>query len=414
MNDASSKEPRRAAGSADDVRRTLGLDGRGRRRTVLRVAIGVLVALALALGAGVYWRKRADRLAPKYRTEAVVQTDLRVTVSATGQLQGLNTVEVGAEVTGKVLEVLVDYNDKVERGQLLAEIDPEQLRAAAEEARAQVLSAESNIKTADATFLEARQARDRALEQTKSGLVAQRELETAHAAAARADASRASARASAELARASLESALSRLKKTKILAPIDGIVLARLIEPGQTVTAGFQTPVLFKLAEDLTKLELHVDVDEADIGRVREGMAGFFTVDAYPGREFQTRISSLRNDPQTLQNVVTYEAVLTVENTTRELRPGMTATATIVTQTITGARVLPNAALRFTPPAAGPPEQPPVNTALRGSDKRVYVLRDQVLSPITVKVGASDGHVTEIVDNSLELGAEVVVDVKPQ
>lgn len=414
MNDEPSTDQTRSAGTADEIRRKLGLDGRGRRRILLRLVIGAVVLVLLVLGARFYWQRRAESLAPKYRTEPVVRTDVQVTISATGQLQGLNTVEVGAEVTGKVLRVLVDYNDKIERGQLLAEIDPEQLKAAVDEARAQVLSAESNIKTAEATSVEARQARDRALSQAKSGLIAAQELEAAQAAAARAEASRGSSRASADLARASLNSALSRLEKTKILAPIDGIVLARLVEPGQTVTAGFQTPILFKLAEDLTQLELHVDVDEADIGRVREGMDGFFTVDAYPGRRFPTRILSLRNDPQTLQNVVTYEAVLSVDNSTRELRPGMTVTATIVSQTIAEALVIPNAALRFTPPTTGPPGPGAVNAALRGADKRVYVLRDQTLTPVPVKVGASDGHVTEFLTGSLDLGTEVVVDVAPQ
>lgn len=415
MMDASSKGPTKSAGSPDDVRRKLGLDARRGRRRILHFVIAGVTLLALVLGARSYWLRRVDRLAPKYRTEAVVRADVRVTVAATGHLEGINTVEVGAEVTGKVLRVLVGYNDRIVKGQELAEIDPEQLRAAVDEARAQVLSAEANIKTADATLLEARQARERALEQAKSGLVAARELETAQATAARAEANRASSRASAELARASLKSALSRLDKTKILAPIDGIVLARLVEPGQTVTAGFSTPVLFKLAEDLTELELHVDVDEADIGRVREKMVGFFTVDAYPGREFATQVLSLRNDPQTLQNVVTYEGVLSVDNTSRELRPGMTATATIVSETIPDALVIPNAALRFVPPApAGPAARGAADLSLRGADKRVYVLQGPTPSPVSVKVGASDGHVTEVLGDSLALGAEVVVDVAPQ
>jgi HlyD family secretion protein len=366
----------------------------------------------LGLGARAYLVRRAEKLAPKYKTEALVRTDVRVTISATGTLRGINTVEVGAEVTGKVLRVFVDYNDKVSKGQELAEIDPEQLRAAVNEARAQVLSAESNIKTAEATLVETRQALERARLQSQQGLVAPKDLESVQAAAARAEASRNSSRASAQLARASLESAISRLSKTKILAPIDGMVLARLVEPGQTVTAGFQTPILFKLAEDLTKLELHVDVDEADIGRVREGMEGFFTVDAYPSREFPTRILSLRNDPQTLQNVVTYEAVLSVQNTTRELRPGMTATATIVSETIPNALVIPNAALRFTPPTTQV-SRPGAPDALRSADKRVYLLRDGVLTPAPIKVGASDGHITEVLDQSLDVGAEVVVDVQP-
>jgi HlyD family secretion protein len=410
MYEGSSGALLRKAGTADDVRRRLGIDGRARRRGVWRGAILLLLAAAVVFGVRAYWRQRTEGIAPKYETEAVTRADLRVTVSATGRLQGINTVEVGAEVTGRVLAVLVDYNDKVSKGQLLAEIDPELLRAAVEESRAQVLAAESAIATADANRVEADQALARARGQLAYGLVAEQEVEAAEAAAARAKAGRASARANAALARASLKSALSRLEKTKIFAPTAGVVLARLIEPGQTVTAGFQTPVLFKLAEDLAKLQLRVDVDEADVGRVGEGMQGHFTVDAYPGREFPSRILSLRNDPQTRQNVVTYEAVLSVENDSRALRPGMTATATIISETVGAALVIPNAALRFTPPPSGP-EQPGESDAKpRGADKRVYVVRNEVLSPVRLKVGKSDGHVTEILDGSLALGDEVVVD----
>lgn len=391
----------------DDVRTVLGLNRTRGGRAVKYVVIALAI-IALLFASVVGLRRRAAAQAPHYLTETVRREDVHVTVSATGKLQGLNTVEVGAEVTGKVLRVLVDYNDQVKKGQVLAEIDPEQLNAALDETSAQVLSAEANIRTSQATWVEAKQTRERAEEQAKQGLISQKDLEAAQAAAARAEASLASASASASLSRASLKSAQSRVGKTKIVAPIDGIVLVRAVEPGQTVTAGFQTPVLFRVAEDLTKLSLRVDVDEADIGRVREGADASFTVDAYPLRTFPSKVVSMRNEPKSSQSVVSYEAVLTVDNSERLLRPGMTATATITSETITNTPVVPNAALRFTPPVrpGAPPAAPP-----KLDEKRVYVLRAGVPTPMPTKVGATDGHVTQILSAELPLGSEVVVDV---
>lgn len=392
----------------DDVKKTLGIGrSKGKRlRKWISLGIAAVILVGVVL---VVVRGRAGSKVPKLITEPVRKTDIRVTVSATGKLEGLNTVEVGAEVTGKVVKVYVDYNDRVTAGQLLAELDPEQLRAAVDEASAQVLSSEASIRTAEATVLETKQARVRAEEQTKQGLIAAKDLEAAQAASARADAAVATARANAVLAKASLKSAQSRLGKTKILAPSDGIVLGRAVEPGQTVTAGFQTPVLFRLAEDLTKLSLHVDVDEADVGRVKQDAEASFTVDAYPGRTFPSKVLSLRNEPKTSQSVVSYEAVLTVDNSALLLRPGMTATATIVSETINDALAVPNGALRFSPPPI--PGQPPAPAPKPGShEKRVYVLRGGLPAPVSVQVGATDGTVTQIISTELVLGAEVIVD----
>lgn len=396
--------------STEDVRRTLKIGKKTSRSRAIRwTVILVVLGLVVFLGMGAMKRRAASR-APKWVTEKVVHADIHVTVSATGKLQGLNTVEVGAEVTGKALKVLVDYNDIVKKGQVLAEIDPEQLHAAVDEANAQVISSTAGIRTAEATLIESRQTRDRAEEQAKQGLVSQKELETARAAAARAEASVATAKASASVAAASLKSAVSKLGKTKIVAPIDGVVLARAVEPGQTVTAGFSTPILFRLAEDLTKLSLHVDVDEADIGRVQEGTTASFTVDAYPQRSFESKVVSLRNEPKSSQNVVTYEAVLTVDNAQRLLRPGMTATATITSETVANALVVPNAALRFAPPVPRGAPPPPATTVKATPDsKRVYLLRAGQPSPVVVRTGPTDGHATEV-HGELKDGDDVVVD----
>ena len=297
----------------------------------------------------------------------------------------------------------------MKQGQLLAEIDPEQLRAAEEQARAQVLSADSSIKTAQATVLESTLAYKRAQEQSKSGLVSAKDLEAAAASAGRAEASVLAAKASAVLSRANLKAASSKLEKTKIYAPIDGIVLSRAVQPGQTVTAGFTTPVLFTLAEDLSKLVLHVNVDEADVGRVREGFEASFKVDAYPERSFESRVLSFRNEPKTTQNVVTYVALLSVANDDGALRPGMTATATITSEVHKDVIVVPNAALRFTPPVE--PKFGPPQAQTRTEDKQVYVPRAARAERVVVKTGASDGRNTELIGASLKPGDEVIVEV---
>jgi HlyD family secretion protein len=389
-----------------DIQRALQVKGRGLRRA-LRWGLAAVLLAAAAFGAKRFFEARAKAAETHWITEPVRVADVRVTVSATGKLQGLNTVEVGAEVTGKVLRVLVDYNQAVKAGQVLAEIDPEQLRAAVEQARAQLLAANANIRTAKATVEEAQLARVRTEEGVKQGVLAQKDLEAARANADRAEANLASMTANAALAAATLKSAESKLGKTKIIAPSAGIVLARYIEPGQTVTAGFTTPVLFKLAEDLSQLSLHVDIDEADVGRVREGNQASFTVDAYPTRTFASKVLTLRNDPKTSQGIVSYEAILSVENPEHLLRPGMTATATITSALIAGARVVPNAALRFVPP------QKPgggASAPVKREEKRVFVLRAEKAEPVFVRTGATDGHVTELVSGELALGTQVITD----
>jgi HlyD family secretion protein len=392
-----------------EVASVLGLDKNKPHHRIVRYGIA-LVLLVCIVAAGVQFsRRRAAQSGPQFRTQKVEKKDLRVTVSATGTLATVKSVDVGAEVTGRLLRVLVDYNDKVTQGQLIAEIDPEQLRAAEDQARAQVVSSESGVKTAEATLVESNLAYQRAQEEAKHGLASAKSLEAAAATAARAEASVTSAKASAALARANLKASSSKLEKTKIHAPIDGIVLSRAVEPGQTVTAGFTTPVLFTLAEDLTKLVLHVNIDEADVGRVREGMAATFTVDAYPERVFPSKVLAFRNEPKTTQNVVTYVALLAVDNSDLALRPGMTATATVTSELHQNVLVVPNAALRFTPPVEakfGPP-----TAQVRAEEKQVYVPRGGVATPVVVKAGASDGRMTELLNAPVSAGDEVIVDV---
>lgn len=396
------------AGGQSEIQRALTRRGRTVGKVIRWLLLGLLV---IGAGFGVQrWRAaRAKAAETRWLTEPVRVMDVRVVVSATGKLQGLNTVEVGAEVTGKVLRVLVDYNEKVVAGQVLAEIDPEQLRAAVEQARAQLAVAQANIRTTQANLEEAKLLLKRVTLQANEGLVSQQELESAAAGTQRAEAGQAGAAANAALSAAALKSAESKLAKTKIIAPSSGVVLARYIEPGQTVTAGFTTPVLFKLAEDLSQLSLHVDIDEADIGRVREANDASFTVDAYPTRTFASKVLSLRNDPKTTQGIVSYEAILSVDNTEHWLRPGMTATATITSAMVSGARVVPNAALRFVPPVVPGSGSGPTVLAKR-EEKRVFVLRDNKPTAVFIRTGATDGHVTEVVSDELRVDEQVVTD----
>lgn len=393
----------------DDIQKTLGLGKRHRGRRALRI-ITVLLAIAAVVALAIrFYQSRAAKGQPRYETVALATGDLLVTATATGRVEGLNTVEVGAEVSGRILRVHKDFNDQVKKGQILAEIDPEQLRAAVAQAKAQAASARAAIAEAQATLTQTALAASRARAMFADNLSSKATVETAEAASARAKAALGSARAQASLAEASLAQAQYRLDRTVIVSPIDGIVLARSIEPGQTVTAGFTTPILFKLAENLTQMTLHVDIDEADIGRVREGLEATFTVDAYPNRAFPSKVQSIRNEPKISQNVVTYEGVLAVDNAERLLRPGMTATATIIVETRRGALLVPNAALRFAPkdPNAkkgaqpAPPEKP--------GERHAFVLEGGKPVSLPLRVGASDGRMTEVLSGA-GAGTQVILD----
>lgn len=395
-----------------ELAKTLGLAATKSRRVWLKVLIAVGVVVVAALLGVRFMRARAVAAIPTYQSAPATKGDLHVTVTATGKIQGLNTVEVGAEVSGRVTKVYVDYNDHVEKGQLLAEIDPEQLVASLDEANARVAASDASIRQARATLEEAKANAARAEAQAEKGLISQRDLESARATAIRAQASVSSALADATVSRASLKSSNWKLARAKIIAPISGIVLSRLVEPGQTVTAGFTTPVLFKLAEDLTRMSLHVYVDEADVGRVAVNQAATFTVDAYSDKKFDSKVLQLRNEATETQGVVSYEAVLSVDNTALLLRPGMTATATVTTETRSNVVLVPNAALRFTPPQPttarfGPP---PKAQNIDPDAQYVWVLKGNKPESVPVKTGPSDGLSTEIA-SGLEVGTEVLVDV---
>ncbi len=414
----------------------LGL-GRRRRRSrwiVLGAGTVVLVAAPLALGPSLLGHR--PPAPPRFETALVTQGDLRVAVTATGTLSARDSVSIGAEISGRVLRVLVDYNDKVVPGQILAEIDPEQYRARREDAQAQLALGKAALLTAQATQHETELKAERLRTMRQSGLSSQQDLEGAEAALDRANASLANARAQIASAEASLKVALSNLGKTLIRSPITGMVLERSVEPGQTVTAGLQTPVVFTLAADLSDMLLAVKVDEADVGQIRPDLTATFTVDAYPNRTFESTVLKVKNMPTTSQNVVTYETRLLVKNVDGLLRPGMTATATIAIENQKDVLLVPNAALRFAPkmpapppsapgsgfsirslmppPPGGGPRPPLAPGAGPAGDKmpagaRVFVLRGPFPEPIPVQVGATDGVKTSIRGTGIAAGVSVIV-----
>jgi HlyD family secretion protein len=344
-------------------------------------------------------RLREPTTETQFATIPIERSDLALSVSATGRLQASATIEVGAEVSGRIIELPVEANDRVSKGQVLARIDPEPLRSALEQADAQARVARANERVALATKREQRQLASRNTALADQQLISEQVADSALASAARADASYDAAVSSTRLAEASVSHARTQLARATIRSPIDGVVLARKIEPGQTVTAGFTTPVLFKLAEDLGRMTLKLDVDEADVARLRAGQIAGFTVDAFPGRTFESRVRVIRDEPTISQNVVTYEVVLDVENADHSLKPGMTATASIATARRVGVIVVPNAALRFSllPDLSGI-ESPRAWLAERGHAPRPHILR----------LGLSDGTRTEVL-SGLEVGDTVVV-----
>ena len=398
--------------------------GMGRRkgpgRWFLAVGITALAGAALWIAFG---REPDAPTGPTWRTATLDRGNIRTVVTATGSVQPVRVVEVGAEISGRVIEVTADADDEVEAGTILVRLDPEPLQARLEQAEAQLAVSEASVKVASATVTETRGTASRAEQLRRKGLVPTEEVEKAVAARARAAASLAQAEAQRRLAQAQVRQVQADLAKAIVKAPISGIILRREVEPGSTVAASLQAPVLFTIAEDLRQMHLLLAIDEADVGAVSRGMRATFTVDAFPTQSFEAEVVALRHAPTQEQNVVTYEAVLSVDNPDRLLRPGMTATATIVASEVKDALRVPNAALRFSPPrddAGAARSAGSVLTGMGGRPggrrrngggnrgPRLWTLVDGKPRPQAVETGATDGRYTEIRGGDLKEGAVVL------
>lgn len=421
-----------------------------------RTSLWAGLAIAVAAGAGFwYWSGvQARKAAPVYITEALKRGDLTLTVAANGTLQPTRSVNIGSELSGTVKRVLVDVNDRVKAGQVLVELDTAKLEDQVTQSRAALAAAQASLaqsvasrKEADATL-----ARYEEVAKLSGGKVpSATELDSARAAADKAAANERAAQASVTQAQASLSTAETNLSKASIRSPIDGVVLTRSVDPGNAVAASLQAVTLFSVAENLTQLKLDVAVDEADVGSVQAGQKASFTVSAFPSRRYPAVIERVAYGSTTTDNVVTYTTTLSVDNQDQSLRPGMTASATIVAQESQGVLLVPNTALRFTPSGAaagaGPrggrggagggagtpaasgndgilsklmPRPPRSNVAKTagtdrganapGGQRRIWVLRDGQPAPLSVTTGISDGRTTEVSGEGLSEGLLVIVE----
>jgi HlyD family secretion protein len=419
-------------GSDKDVAEKLGLGSvSGGKRSLWRRPVPVLAAVAALAMILLAWRAASRSSPVRYMTQEATRGNLTVIVTATGTLQPTNRVEVGSELSGIIKTVEADFNDRVQAGQTLARLDTTrleaqvtQMRAALGSARAKVVQARATLKESQSKLEQFRKVRELSANQVPS----KTELDAAGAAVERAKANEASASADVNQAEAALAANESDLSKLVIRSPVNGVVLTRNVEAGQTVAASFTTPTLFTIAEDLTKMELHVNVDEADIGKVADGQKAEFTVAAYPDRRFKAVIRQARFGSSTTSGVVTYETVLSVDNSDLALRPGMTATADITVRKVENALLVPSAALRFSPPVQAEkkapsgglvgsliPHPPPEfkrkqDNAAKDKPQVVWTLKNGSLVPVPVKTGLTDGTRSQVVEGNVELGAAVVID----
>ena len=406
-----------------------------------------LVVLVVLAGGGYgIWRWQKSHAAPElsWKTAPVEKKRIAAKVTASGTLQATVTVQIGAQVSGRIQKLNADFNSSVKKGQLLAKLDPDLFKAAVEQANANYLSAKAGVTRAEAQQKDAELSAARSKALFDQSLASAADLQTADTNFVVAKAATEVAKASLAQSNASLHQAQVNLSYTEIFSPIDGTVISRAVDVGQTVAASLSAPVIFTIAEDLHKMQVHTSVAEGDVGQLQAGMDATFTVDAFPGQTFKGTVSQIRNSSTTVQNVVTYDAVIDLENAQLKLRPGMTATVTVNYAERPDAIAVSNAALRFHPPpeaasaVSGDAGAPPAHSGSGGAsaagsaghrtrpagsaggsggkpeglEKRtVYVMRGNTPEAVSVVTGLSDGTVSEIVRGDVKPGDLVVIDV---
>lgn len=387
------------------------------------VVIAAAVAAAVMLIAWFFLGSATTEI--KYVTQTVKHGDVTVTVRATGTIEPTDQVDISSELSGTVRSVHVDYNDTVKKGQVLAELDTETLDAQIASSRATLAARQARVMEIEATVAETKAACDRAATLRQKKFLSAQGLEQARATYDRALASLGSAKADVQTARADLKTKQTNLGKATIRSPIGGIVLDRNVEPGQTVAASLQAPVLFKLAQDLKRMQLEVDIDEADVSQVQRGDSATFWVEGFPEKTFPAQITVVRYSSETVAGVMTYKAILAIDNSELLLRPGMTATADIRVEEVKDELLVPNAALRFELPAATagdnrswlqrlmprpPGRRPSQPSKSPGTGKSVWVLVNSQAVERSIKIGVSDGTNTVVTEGELKTGENVVVD----
>ena len=365
---------------------------------LIKVAL-ILALIGLGTGGYIYWQKSYSlSLAERYKTQALEMGDIIQTVSANGTLNPVVLVNVGTQVSGTVKKLHVDFNDRVSEGQTLAELDPALFQAQVGQSEANVTNAQASLELALAN-----EARMREL--FKQDYVSRQELDQSVQALK-------SARAQLALARSQLQKDRTNLGYSVIRSPVSGVVVSRVIDIGQTVAASFQTPTLFTIAQDLSKMQINSSFAEADVGNIQVGQSVRFTVDAFPNRTFQGTVKQRRLNPTTLQNVVTYDVVVAVDNPEQILMPGMTAYVNITIAQRKNVLLVPNTALRFKPAEAAPKKEKPKSKEehKKVPGGTVYVLENGKLKLVRINTGITDNKFTEVISGDLKAGDQVVTE----
>jgi HlyD family secretion protein len=366
-------------------------------KTTARLILAAVAAFAVLAPAA------CKKGGPKYVTEKITRGNVTTTVSATGTVNPVTSVNVGTQVSGRISALNADFNSPVKKGELIATIDPALFQAQVAQARANLGNAKANLEKAQATEADAKRTYERYKNLYGRNLVAKSQMDTAETAYLTAHASTLAAGTQVDQAAAALQTAETNLFYTRIVSPVDGVVISRNVDVGQTVAASFQTPTLFVIAADLTKMQIDTTVDEADISAVKNGDDAEFTVDAYPEETFKGVVEQVRNAATTVQNVVTYDVVVKVDNRGLKLKPGMTADVSIITAVVKDVLRIPNAALRFIPTQAGRPAPSERGPA-------VWVERKGQPLRVPVRIGLSDDSYTELVSGDLKEGDEVILE----
>jgi len=386
----------------------------------------ILVAVLLISGiAGFFYLKRTPEVS--YKTVRIERGTIVSSVAATGNLSAVTTVQVGTQVSGTIQKLYVDYNSRVKKGQAIAEIDPSLFNASVEQSQGNFLSAEANLQKAQVTLADAQRTVNRNKKLLADGIISQSDYDVADTAWQSARTSVKAAEGSVAQTRGSLMQSRTNLRYSVIRSPVDGVVISRAIDVGQTVAASFQTPTLFTIAQDLTKMQIEVSVDEADISRIQLDQKASFTVDSYPEQSFRGKVVQIRSAPIINQNVVTYITVVNVDNTDLKLKPGMTANVSIEVARKEDALKLPPAALRFKPKSKGdePKEKRQAGAPSPGagheaggktggrkgaSGQQVYILKDNAPLAVPVKTGIASNSSIELIESSLKEGDGVIIE----
>mgnify|MGYP004704876399 CR=1 FL=1 len=357
------------------------------------IPLGIILFICAVSGVNAYKNR------VQYQTQKLEKCTITQVVEASGTINPVNTVSVGSTVSGLMKEIYVDYNTEVKKGQLLAQIDPANFQASVDQNRAQIRNAEANLAKLNAEMIMAQKTYNRYKNLYQKNFIAKSELDQAESDYLAKKASIGAQRASISQARATYNTAMTNLGYTKIIAPVDGTIISRDIDVGQPVAASFQAPELFTIAQDLKKMQIEVNVSEADIGKVKEGQDVEYTLDGYPDSVFYGKVTQVRLDSTVTSNVVTYTVIVSVNNDDLKLKPGMTANVSIVTSRNEDVMCAPSIALKYTPEVNGP----------KYKNQGIWILEKGKPLRIDIKLGASDDSNVEIISNKLKLGDDVII-----